>query len=72
MDEGRVLICDNQKVVRYNPYLTRLCEARVKVEVCATVKAVKYTHTYIYQCSSRTTLQNEGFQDEIPQHLNGR
>lgn len=69
---GQVFTFDNRWVVPYNPYLSRLYEAHVNVEVCATVKAVKYIHKYIYKGCDRTTVQIDGFQDEIAQHLNGR
>ena len=69
--EAGVLYWDNRLIVPYNPYLTRRCEAHVSVEVCATVKAVKYIHKYIYKSSDRT-VQIGGFQDEVGQHLNGR
>ena len=72
LKEGRVFTFDNRWVVPYNPYLTRRYEAHINVEVCATVKAVKYIHKYIYKGSDRTTIQIDGFQDEIAQHLNGR
>lgn len=69
---GRVFTFDNCWVVPYNPYLTRRYKAHVNVEVCVTVKAVKHIHKYIYKCSDRTTVQIDGFQDEIAQHLNGQ
>lgn len=40
------------------------------MEVCATVKAVKYIHKYIYKGSDQITVQIDGFQDEIAQHFN--
>ena len=51
LKEGRVFTFDNCWVVPYNPYLTRHYETHVNVEVCATVKAVKYIHKYIYKSS---------------------
>lgn len=73
MKGGQVFTFNNRWVVPYNPYLSRRYEAHVNVEVCAIVKAIKYFHNkYIYKGSDRTTIQIDGFQDEIAQHLNGR
>lgn len=72
LKRSQIFTFDNRWVVPYNPYLTRRYEAHINVEVCATVKAVKYIHKYIYKGSDRTNIQIDGFQDEIAQHLNGR
>ena len=72
MSGGRVFRCDNRWVVPYNPYLSRKYEAHINVELCATVKAVKYIHKYIYKGADRATVQIDGFDDEIARHLNGR
>ena len=56
MSGGRVFRCDNRWVVPYNPYLSCKYEAHINVEVCATVKAVKYIHKYIYKGIDRATV----------------
>ena len=61
LKRGRDFTFDNRWVVPYNPYLTRRYEAHINVEVCATVKAVKYIHKYIYKGADRTTVQIDGF-----------
>ena len=48
---------DNRWVVLYNPFLTRLLKAYINVEVCITVKAVKYIYKYIYKGHDKATLQ---------------
>ncbi|KAG5537451.1 hypothetical protein RHGRI_024770 [Rhododendron griersonianum] len=40
---------DNRWVVPYNPYLLATFDCHINVEVCSTVKAVKYLYKYIYK-----------------------
>ena len=47
---------DNRFVVLYNPYLLRVYSAHINVEICATIKAVKYIYKYIYKDNDRTIL----------------
>ena len=49
-------------------------QAHINVEVCTSVKAIKYIHNYIYKGSDRTTLQLQAVEggDEIKKFLQGR
>ncbi|XP_058202827.1 uncharacterized protein LOC131317285 [Rhododendron vialii] len=40
---------DNRWVVPYNPYLLATFDCHINVEVCSTIKAVKYLYQYIYK-----------------------
>ncbi|ODM87033.1 ATP-dependent DNA helicase PIF1 [Orchesella cincta] len=40
---------DNRWVVPYNPYLCQKYNAHINVEVCSTVKSVKYIFKYVYK-----------------------
>ncbi|KAL5701920.1 hypothetical protein ACHQM5_027202 [Ranunculus cassubicifolius] len=40
---------DNRDVVPYNPYLTKMFDCHINVEVCAGIRCVKYIHKYIYK-----------------------
>ncbi|KAG5552505.1 hypothetical protein RHGRI_010554 [Rhododendron griersonianum] len=40
---------DNRWVVPYNPYLLATFDCHINVEVCSTIKAVKYLYKYIYK-----------------------
>ena len=60
----------NEWVVPYNPYLAWKYRAHINVEVCSTIRAIKYIHKYIYKGSDRATVELE--QDEIKSYISGR
>jgi hypothetical protein len=43
----------NEWVVPHNPYLAWRYDAHINVEICRTIKAVKYIHKYIYNGPDR-------------------
>ncbi|XP_021763813.1 uncharacterized protein LOC110728479 [Chenopodium quinoa] len=40
---------DNRLVIPYNPYLSILFDCHVNVDVCSTIKVVKYLYKYVYK-----------------------
>jgi hypothetical protein len=60
---------DNRWVVPYNPYLSMKYDAHVNVEICATVKAVKYLYKYVYKGHDRAKMAvvNEIETQQAPQ-----
>jgi hypothetical protein len=48
---GRRVTIDNTWVVPYNPYLTRQYKAHINVEICTSIKVIKYLYKYIYKGS---------------------
>ena len=62
---------DNRWVVPYNPFLTRLLKIYINVEVCITIKTVKYIHKYIYKGHDKATLQIHKT-DEITRYMTCR
>lgn len=68
-------VIDNTWVVPYNPYLLLKYNCHINVEVCATIKSVKYLFKYVYKgydCASvRITERNSNF-DEIQKHIDSR
>lgn len=48
-DPNTQIAVDNSWVVPYNPYLSATYNAHINVEVCNSVKAVKYIHKYIFK-----------------------
>ncbi|GBM48538.1 hypothetical protein AVEN_184562-1 [Araneus ventricosus] len=56
---------DNRWVVPYNPWLLKKCNAHINVEVCASVKSVKYLYKYVYKGhdAASVKIQKEGALD---------
>ncbi|XP_077226376.1 uncharacterized protein LOC143862926 [Tasmannia lanceolata] len=48
---------DNRWVVPYNPYLLRRYNCHIKVEICSSIKAVKYLYKYIYKGHDTVAVQ---------------
>ena len=65
-------VIDNRRVVPYSPYFSLLYKAHINVEVCRSVKAVKYIHKYIYKGGDRPTAIINSEHDEVKRHLHGR
>ncbi|KAL6888323.1 hypothetical protein ACP4OV_009349 [Aristida adscensionis] len=68
---------DNRWVVPYNPYLLRRYNYHINVEVCSSIKAVKYLFKYIYKGHDRASIcidevDNNGNIDEIKQYRDSR
>jgi hypothetical protein len=68
----RDIILDNRWVVPYNPYLLAKYDCHINVEICSTVKAVKYLYKYITKGVDRAAVTFEGDQDEIKEFLDCR
>ena len=69
---------DNRWVVPHNPYLSRKYNAHINVEICGSIKAVKYLRKYIYKGTDQAMIRitsQEGVlaggvaRDEVTQHL---
>ncbi|XP_021746885.1 uncharacterized protein LOC110712740 [Chenopodium quinoa] len=67
---------DNQWVIPYNPYLSSLFDCHLNVEVCSTIKAVKYLYTYVYKGHDKVSFNivpgESDCVDEIKQFQSGR
>ncbi|PIA35515.1 hypothetical protein AQUCO_03500110v1 [Aquilegia coerulea] len=63
---------DNRDVVPYNPHLSEMFDSHINVEICASVRAVKYIHKYIYKGHDRATMVVGGTTDEIKQYIDAR
>ncbi|XP_074313714.1 uncharacterized protein LOC141648904 [Silene latifolia] len=47
---------DNRWVVPYNPFLLARFDCHLNVEVCSTIKAVKYLYKYVYKGHDRISI----------------
>ncbi|GBN21339.1 hypothetical protein AVEN_70823-1 [Araneus ventricosus] len=67
---------DNRWVVPYNPWLLKKFNAHINVEVCSSVKSVKYLYKYVYKGhdAASVKIQKEGALDhnEILSFVEGR
>ena len=61
----------------YNPYLLRMFNCHINVEVCSSIKAVKYLYKYIYKGHDKASFNidqpdNDGNIDEIKRYIDAR
>ncbi|WVZ83474.1 hypothetical protein U9M48_030616 [Paspalum notatum var. saurae] len=61
---------DNRWVVPYNPFLLRYFDCHINVEVCSSIKAVKYLYKYLYKGHDHASVSvneadGQGNVDEI-------
>uniref|UniRef100_K3ZD88 Helitron helicase-like domain-containing protein n=1 Tax=Setaria italica TaxID=4555 RepID=K3ZD88_SETIT len=55
---------DNRWVVPYNPYLLHFFNCHINVDVCSSIRAVKYLFKYIYKGHDRASVSVTGADDE--------
>jgi len=65
---------DNRWVVLYSPYLCKTYKAHINVEVCSSVKSIKYICKYVHKGSDVAVfaVQNVNENDEITLYQMGR
>jgi hypothetical protein len=63
---------DNRWVVPHNPYLTKMFNAHINVEVFANIWSVKYLFKYIFKGLNRVATVIAGPTNEIQQYINAR
>ena len=61
---------DNRFVVPYNPYLLQKYDCHINVEVCSSVKCVKYLYKYV--CKGHDATVAEVSRDEIKEFVDAR
>jgi hypothetical protein len=56
---------DNRWVVPYNPYLLMMFNYHVNVEICSSIKAVKYLYKYLYKRHDKASISVTGAENEV-------
>ena len=54
-----VKILNNRWVVPYNPYFSLKYNCHINVEICSSIKSVKYLYKYVYKDSDRVIVSVE-------------
>src|SRR6202453_2341635 len=65
---------NNSDVVTYCPLLSARYDCHINVEICTSIKAIKYIHKYIYKGHDLATMEVGGGQqqvDEIKDYVSG-
>lgn len=77
---------DNRWVVPYNPALLLEFQCHINVEICSSVKSVKYVHKYVHKGDARAQVEisrhgttatsssnsSDAPVDEVKEYLDGR
>nr|XP_011465780.1 PREDICTED: uncharacterized protein LOC101307898 [Fragaria vesca subsp. vesca] len=65
---------DNRWVISYNPWLLARYDCHINVEICCSIKSVKYLYKYVYKGPDRVTftVQPESNEDEIKNFVDAR
>ncbi|XP_062017408.1 uncharacterized protein LOC133733784 [Rosa rugosa] len=65
---------DNSWVIPYNPWLLTKYDCHINVEICCSIKSVKYLYKYVYKGPDRVTFEvrPEANQDEIRNFVDAR
>lgn len=74
---GEFVYVTNQFIVPYNPFLLLYFRTHINVEICSSVRSIKYIHKYVYKghdcCNIEVAVENDTLNhDEISVFLNAR
>ncbi|CAN6573919.1 unnamed protein product [Malus baccata var. baccata] len=71
--QGNIMV-DNSWVIPYNPWLLLRYDCHINVEICASIKSVKYLYKYVYKGPDRVTVevQSNPEYDEMKQFRDAR
>ncbi|XP_021808472.1 uncharacterized protein LOC110752178 [Prunus avium] len=74
LDRRGNITVDNSWVIPYNPWLLLRYDCHINVEICASIKSVKYLYKYVYKGPDRVALevQPDLVCDEIRQFVDAR
>src|SRR5581483_4872710 len=63
---------DNRWIVPYNPYLSQKYNCHINVEICSSIRSIKYLYKYVYKGHDRVIISIRDSLDEISKHINAR
>ncbi|GES80818.1 LOW QUALITY PROTEIN: uncharacterized protein LOC114645498 [Rhizophagus clarus] len=63
---------DNRWIVPYNPYLFQKYNCHINVEICSSIRSIKYLYKYVYKGHDHVIVAIKNSNDEIEKYLNAR
>ncbi|KAI5402370.1 hypothetical protein KIW84_050113 [Lathyrus oleraceus] len=65
---------DNIWVVPYNPWLLLKYDCHINVEICSSIKSIKYLYKYVYKGPDRVAMEvhKGSYMDEVQQYVDAR
>ncbi|KAI5416511.1 hypothetical protein KIW84_041536 [Lathyrus oleraceus] len=71
---GRYRSVDNRWVVPYNPWLLLKYDCHINVEICSSIKSIKYLYKYVYKGPDRVAMEvhKGSYMDEVQQYVDAR
>ncbi|KAI5382125.1 hypothetical protein KIW84_UN0148 [Lathyrus oleraceus] len=71
---GRDRSVDNRWVVPYNPWLLLKYDCHINVEICSSIKSIKYLYKYVYKGPDRVAVEvhKGSYMDEVQQYVDAR
>ncbi|KAI5409892.1 hypothetical protein KIW84_055374 [Lathyrus oleraceus] len=72
--KGRDRSVDNRWVVPYNPWLLLKYDCHINVEICSSIKSIKYLYKYVYKGPDRVAMEvhKGSYMDEVQQYVDAR
>ncbi|KAI5387468.1 hypothetical protein KIW84_073551 [Lathyrus oleraceus] len=67
LNGGRDRSVDNRWVVPYNPWLLLKYDCHINVEICSSMKSIKYLYKYVYKSPDRVAMEvhKGSYMDEV-------
>ncbi len=69
--KGNVII-DNRWIVLYNSYLSQKYNCYINIEICSSIRSIKYLYKYVYKDHDCVIVSIRDEQDKIINYLNAR